>query len=652
MNVNILLNSTHFYNGRHFEYYDVEVDGTICGMITATNPRIDYDKYDRSRIVYSVEFYTDVTICNGECKTDNKCLYKEFKTLAEAKYAFIEEYKANPTRITKKETFSDIKGLPQDSSAEFFPTPKNLAGLMISGIKNFRDIDTVLEPSAGKGDLAEAFIIANKKAYDKRYGYSSTHRARVDCIEQDTNLQYILEGMHYNVIFDDFLHFNTVKSYDLILMNPPFSNGCKHLLKAIEIQRYGGQICCLLNAETLRNPFSNERKMLISLLSKYNASVKYVNNAFASAERKARVDVAIVWIDIPRATRSSSILEGLKKAEQEEQAKTPDITDVVSNNPIEALVARYNTECKLCREFLSEYQAIKPYIMSSAKERQYDKPIIELKINGKEDNTSINTCINALRIKYWRYFFQQEELTSKFTSELQNKYSSLVNEMVDFDFNTYNLNKILTKMNSELISGVEEEIYKTFDKLSSDYSWYPESTKTNIHYFNGWKTNKAHKVGMKAIIPANGVFSSYSWDKGTFNSNAAYNILSGIEKVLNYLDGGATQEVSLSNVLDYRTSTKNIECKYFTVTFYKKGTVHINFKPQTERLIDALNIFVCRGRNWLPPHYGTKSYNCMTEEEKAVIDDFEGAEKYNEVCKHPEIYLYEIPKETTALLLA
>lgn len=194
--------------------------------------------------------------------------------------------------------------------------------------------------------------------------------------------------------------------------------------------------------------------------------------------------------------------------------------------------------------------------MSSAKERQYDKPIIELKINGKEDNTSINTCINALRIKYWRYFFQQEELTSKFTSELQNKYSSLVNEMVDFDFNTYNLNKILTKMNSELISGVEEEIYKTFDKLSSDYSWYPESTKTNIHYFNGWKTNKAHKVGMKAIIPANGVFSSYSWDKGTFNSTAAYNILSDIEKVLNYLDGGATQEVSLSNVLNYRTSTK------------------------------------------------------------------------------------------------
>ena len=50
MNVNILLENTYFHNGRHFEYYNVEVDGTICGEITATNPRIGYDKYDCSRL--------------------------------------------------------------------------------------------------------------------------------------------------------------------------------------------------------------------------------------------------------------------------------------------------------------------------------------------------------------------------------------------------------------------------------------------------------------------------------------------------------------------------------------------------------------------------------------------------------------------------
>ena len=35
-------------------------------------------------------------------------------------------------------------------------------------------------------------------------------------------------------------------------MNPPFSNGDKHLLKALKMQEKGGAIICLLNAETIR----------------------------------------------------------------------------------------------------------------------------------------------------------------------------------------------------------------------------------------------------------------------------------------------------------------------------------------------------------------------------------------------------------------
>ena len=40
-------------------------------------------------------------------------------------------------------------------------------------------------------------------------------------------------------------------------MNPPFSEGDKHLLKAINIMKNGGQIVCILNAETIKNPYSN-----------------------------------------------------------------------------------------------------------------------------------------------------------------------------------------------------------------------------------------------------------------------------------------------------------------------------------------------------------------------------------------------------------
>jgi len=107
-----------------------------------------------------------------------------------------------------------------------------------------------------------------------------------------------------------------------------------------------------------------------------------------------------------------------------------------------------------------------------------------------------------------------------------------------------------------------------FDRLTVEHSYYPES-KANTHYFNGWKTNKAHKIGKKCILPVNGVFSSYG--SGTFSVYQAMGILSDIEKVLNYLDGRGLMDVNLYSILtlaERRGQTRNIECKYFKVDFF------------------------------------------------------------------------------------
>mgnify|MGYP003290709934 CR=1 FL=1 len=61
-------------------------------------------------------------------------------------------------------------------------------------------------------------------------------------------------------------------------MNPPFSNGDKHLLKALQIQQNGGKVVCLLNAETIRNPYTETRKTLVDLLEKYEAEIEYIEN--------------------------------------------------------------------------------------------------------------------------------------------------------------------------------------------------------------------------------------------------------------------------------------------------------------------------------------------------------------------------------------
>lgn len=79
---------------------------------------------------------------------------------------------------------------------DFYPTPAHLAQKMLDKV-NFKEVTTVLEPSAGKGDLIE--MIKQKEGV--LYGY----KFDIDAIEKDANLRHILNGKEYRTVHDDFL---------------------------------------------------------------------------------------------------------------------------------------------------------------------------------------------------------------------------------------------------------------------------------------------------------------------------------------------------------------------------------------------------------------------------------------------------------------
>ena len=136
----------------------------------------------------------------------------------------------------------------------FYPTPKNLIEKVVEKVDWIR-VRTILEPSAGKGDIVNWLDDYKENDYHARF--------KIDCIELDKNLQSVLRGNGKRVIYDDFLKFETPFLYDLIIMNPPYDFGAKHLLKALQLQeRNGGAVICLLNAETLKNLCTNERMLL------------------------------------------------------------------------------------------------------------------------------------------------------------------------------------------------------------------------------------------------------------------------------------------------------------------------------------------------------------------------------------------------------
>lgn len=523
------------------------------------------------------------------------------------------------------------------NNKEFYPTPINVINKMLAGL-DFDYINTILEPSAGKGNIVDIL-----KEKEKIYKYSN-YKFDIDCIEIDKNLQHILKGKGYRVVHDDFLTYDTMKEYDLIIMNPPFSNGCKHLLKALEMQeRNGGAVICLLNAETLRNDFTNDRKLLNRKLTEYNATIEYLQDSFTDAERKTLVEIALIKVKLPEQKRNSFILDGLRKAQEQREYIEQDQTSIVENDFLKAIVNQYKLEVEAGVKLIKEYYAMSPFILTEfTKEGQKGDPILKLDLYSNRysysNNLSINNYIKDVRRKYWSALFNNEKFIGKLTNNLRQEYYNKVNELSDYDFSLYNIYEIKTEMTKNVVKGIEETIISLFDELSHKHHYYDETSK-NIHYYNGWKTNKAWIINKKVIIP----LSAYNslWNEYRPTDYKVVQKLQDIEKCFNYLDGGLTEAIDIEESLKFAEEfgeTKDIQLKYFTVTFYKKGTCHITFN--NDELLKKFNIFGSQKKGWLPPSYGKAEYKDMTAEEKQVVNEFEGQKEYNKVMANTKYYIF------------
>lgn len=525
---------------------------------------------------------------------------------------------------------------------DFYPTPKGLAEKMLKGVK-WECVQTILEPSAGKGDLVEAIMDLCNLRSRSRWG--TEHKLDIDCIEIEPDLRSILGGKGYKVVHDDFLSYHTFKQYDMIISNPPFSQGAKHLMKMLEMQKNGGSVICLLNAETLLNPYTAERKVLASKLKDYGAEIEYVQGAFLDAERKTPIEVAIVKVFIPETEKTSFIFDDtLKKAENmgyRDNVDESQFNELAENDLIKAIVKQYEIEAEAGIRLIDEFQALSSKIKKGFNEEGSKKNMLALTFNGYVDRGYVkgvthNTFLERVRAKYWEALFQNPKFTGKLTKDLKDKWNSQIERLAEYDFSTYNIYTIREEMSKSVVKGVEDAIISLFDELSHKYAYW--DTSKNIHYYNGWCTNKSWYINRRVIIPLSG----WSEWAGYYNPTDYHIVekLADIEKVFDYLDGGLTDNLDLRAALaDAKNTlqTSKIPLKYFNVTFYKKGTCHIEFK--NEELLKKFNIFGSQRKGWLPPSYGKKTYREMEPEERAVIDEFEGEAAYNKVVSNSQYYI-------------
>jgi len=506
--------------------------------------------------------------------------------------------------------------------ATFYPTPPHLISKIIAKIKGYPK--KVLEPSGGKGDLIEGL-----------QGSKLHHKFDISVIEIEKDLRAILRSKGCKVIDHDFLAYSGPDKFDLIIANPPFDQGEKHLLKAINIM-YRGQIIFLLNAETIRNPYTNTRKELARQLDELGAEIEFIENGFMDAERKTAVEVALINIKIERQIEDDLFVNADDTAAQSNHT-VGDKYELTTGKHVSELVAEYNQVVDLCTNTIVDYyknfRKVGKYIglNKAAKECSYSSSDLTGMVQDH-----VNDMLKEVRRDFWRKTLELKEVKNRMTEKKQNEFEHIINTRCEMDFTENNIRTFILNLIDGYEQTLMDAVLEIFDRFTIRHCFDDNLYTKNIHYFNGWKTNKAFKVGKKVIIP---IYASYGnpfvgWHGWELDYKAA-RTLQDIDIVMNYFDG-MQNYLSIADAIKEAFKlgqTSSINSTYFKITTHKKGTIHLTFLD--DNILRRFNVAACKGKGWLPNGYGKKRYGDLLPDERATADSFEGEESYEENVNQP-----------------
>lgn len=512
---------------------------------------------------------------------------------------------------------------------QFFPTPVPVIEKMLEpykgkyhrgGINGYMQDGYklqdkyILEPSAGKGDILDYITGKTVLGINKEYSRPDydheiksnecTNSKSCYCFEIDINLQTILEDKDYRFLGNDFLKFTNQQQYwfDLILMNPPFDNGCAHLLHAWEILKTG-DIVCLLNEETIKNPFSQERKLLIKIIEDNKGSVEYLGNCFSTSENPTDVNVAL--IRLTKVTKSDFDFEfktkeyeefSLEEEEFVNALKKPDLIEDMQLRYKEALEAYKNVykQIKIFRHHLG-------IVFNENYPLEFNSPESEFRQLSKDINASL-----------WRQIIGKINMDKFMTHSVRQNFNQFIVQKGLLEFNHENVQDLICMLFENKYTILERAVIEVFDMFTKYHS-------ENRCHIEGWKTNDSWKVNKKIILPNWIQYGQYmnSYDIKKYGDKLSINYhkqseFSDIDKVMCYLVGKDYNKLvgdlysALYNKLkiigNIKTGDKfdsEFESHFFKCKVFRKGTLHITFKD--EFLWQEFNMRACAGKNWLPP---------------------------------------------------
>lgn len=348
----------------------------------------------------------------------------------------------------------------------FYPTPSHVIEQMVAGIN--LEGKTILEPSAGKGDIVDFCIGAG---------------AMLLACEIEKDLAKIIQSK-CSFLKHDFLQVEAheISHVDYIIMNPPFDRDSRHIMHAWDIAPDGCEIISLCNWETVENDYSSFRRTLNNVIKNNGTSIE-LGDVFSNAERKTGVNVGLVRLYKPSVGNE---FDGFFTNEDDDYESQEN--GIMGYNVIREAVQRYVNAVKLYDEVLSN--AVKMNDLVGA----FKIGSISFTCNEGDKQKSKVDFVKALQKKAWDWIFNKMDMDKYITQGLKSDINKFVEQQTNVPFTMRNIYKMI-----EIVAGthgqrMQTAIIEVFDSLTSRY-------KENRYDIEGWKTNSHYLVNRKFIHP-------------------------------------------------------------------------------------------------------------------------------------------------------
>jgi hypothetical protein len=498
---------------------------------------------------------------------------------------------------------------------QFYPTTKALAYKAWKKFKS-NDYTRILEPSCGEGHLLVPLLANESYRYrDKKYP--------VDTIEIDMSRHPILKAKGLNVVGIDFMQFEGASLYSHIIMNPPFSDGIKHVIKAWDIL-FDGELVAILNAQSVKNPDTKERRYLVDLIEQYG-SVEYLADEFnvKDAERQTSVEIALIHL-VKKSNFEIDYLAGLKVDDMSSIGLATGYKEIneiaIHQGLIDNTVTIFKAAVKAAKEEVFSAARARYYAgllgdtMEHLQSKESNKSPDTVKANLKTVREDLQKIYETLKNKAWTQILRSTQVTSRLSSKAQQRLEAEFENVKLLEFTSANIFGFICGLIENSSAMNIEMICDVFDSFTKYHA-------ANRFYYRGWISNSKHKTAAykikntRVILPCRGGYgwsSHPDWD--------TTRTLSDFDKVFALLDSKSEVALPLADVLtknyDDLRSGQRIKASYFDIRFYP-GAATIHLFPTDKKLIDRFNRMVGVYRKWLPPEGEKVSEAFWLQYEKA-----------------------------------